>query len=340
MRYYPLEGIDIMNYLLNKFLLTVFILISSNINVFSDMIIYKGNNRNNVCNNATLQYINKKYTSFIYQGKNFQISTNLIIQAKKNGKLINLKPLQKNNATKKLVLSPAIKNTYPIKLAAYVLHSRYLFSATEQAKGWHYGKEVTVSGVVNLDNIKRVTHRDLVNSRLVGKYFIPMLAGKINCIIQSLPEKIVLAKAKGYKYLIMKFKGVIKKSYRYKEALITNAQYVSSRVISYSLTWQKNKISDLNLIYKSKLLVNCQQLKSSCRLDLYRDGKMGRLQCEMGADPEAYAMEIYWLRKLYKKYRNLRVTFSFPKGADGISNNLSNVAILGWRRSVKRKRRL
>lgn len=248
--------------------------------------------------------------------------------------------MQKDNATKKLVLSPAIKNIYPIKLAAYVLHSRYLFSATEQAKGWHYGKEVTVSGVVNLDNIKRVTHRDLVDSRLNGKYFIPMLGGKINCIVKKIPNEIILAKAKKYKYLVMKFTGTVKKGMGYIDAFINNAQYVSSRVISYSLIWQKNKISDHNLIYKSKLLVNCQQLKNGCRLDLYKEGRMGRLQCKMGADPEAYAMEIYWLRKLYKKYRNLRVTFSFPKSADGISNNLSNVAILGWHRSSKRKKRL
>lgn len=291
----------------------------------------------------------EKYTVTKFSGKSFssgEKNSHRLVNTTEIGKPVyspkpKPKAITENLATEKNNTLPApSKPLFPIKLAAYVLHSRYLFSATEQAKGWHYGKEVTVSGVVNLDNIKRVTRRDLVDSHLTGKYFIPMLGGKINCIIQSLPNEIALAKAKGYKYLVMKFKGIVKKSNRYKEAFINKAQYVSSRVISYSLTWQKNRISAQNLIYKSKLLVNCQQLKSSCRLDLYRDGRMGRLQCEMGADPEAYAMEIHWLRKLYKKYRNLRVTFSFPKGAGGISNNLSNVAILGWRRSVKHKRRL
>ncbi len=51
----------------------------------------------------------------------------------------------------------------------------------------------------------------------------------------------------------------------------------------------------------------------------------------MGTDPEAYGMELYWARKIYKLASKLSVTVSgVPYGKNKKYSTLNDGSIVGW----------
>lgn len=123
------------------------------------------------------------------------------------------------------------EKNYPTAPAAYVLHGRYLFGAG-QSNGWYYGKTVTVSGVVNTKDIVRISNKHLMNPEHNGKYLVPMMNGHIKCLTKKAPPYFSPASHRRSYYMIMKFRGTVKRAAGYKDAYIDDAIYLSSRRIS------------------------------------------------------------------------------------------------------------
>lgn len=201
---------------------------------------------------VTLLKIDWRYISFTHKGKTHKIkrkwmdafipdASTITPQNNQNKSMAK----SSNSGNSNINKTVTVKNkSFPTKLAAYVLHCRYLFGAG-QSDDWYYGKQITVSGVVELKAIKRAKRSNLIDSKAVGQYQVPMLNGSITYLSNESLAKLTLVKSIksspyvvkiSKKYAVMKFRGTVIKSQRYKEAFISNAKLISARYILSSKT--------------------------------------------------------------------------------------------------------
>ena len=295
---------------------------------------------------VTLLKIDWKYISFTHKGKTYKIQRKWMDAFIPDAVTNASKASASASGNAKTSKSPAAENkSFPTKLAAYILHCRYLFGAG-QSDDWYYGKQVTVSGVVELKAIKRANPGDLIGSKAVGQYQVPMLNGSITCLTNESLAKLVTIKSiklspyvveVSKKYAVMKFRGTVVKSQRYKEAFISNAKLISARYILSSKTCKRSPNNGKH-ISRTQKLAKTSNLKYSAYLE-QQAGGIGRIQCIMGTDPEAYAMEVHWLRKLFKPARTLNLTVSGIPYVDGNRfSKLSDGSIIRWSVPLNKKK--
>lgn len=292
---------------------------------------------------VALLKIDWRYVTFIQSGKTYKIRRKwmdaFIPDAVSDNKTTSPAPEKAQ-----VVKITTIKNkSFPTSLAAYILHCRYLFGAG-QSDDWYYGKRVTVSGVVDINNIKRVKKYNLSGIKATGQYQVPMLNGAITCLSNDSLEKLTAVKSiksskyaveVSKRYVVMKFIGTVIKSSRYKEAFINNARLISSR---YIISYRNCKRTTLGgkYITRSQWLAKTSNLQHSAYLE-QKARSMGRIQCDMGTDPEAYAMEVHWLRKLYKPAKKLTLVVSgIPYADSNKFGKLSDGSIVRWSVSYKK----
>lgn len=266
--------------------------------------------------------------------------------------------------------SSLLNKNFPLKLAAYVLHSRYLFSAAGHSSGWYYGKKVTISGVVDINQIKQITSYSNLGEAYCGKYKIPMLNGEIICLsvdkpsfknIQGYPVAFASNNDKkekrknieikyssnntiNKKYLVIKCQGIVKRCLDYKTAILDDVNIISIRRIKAQRSNLKSRYNkSQKKYYHAKNSYVSDELNFYCwiRIKFANLGISSRL-CLIGNDPDAYVEEFLYARKIVKKYfRGLHEEV----GVDGLlinntdDSDLEKCQITSWEITAHCRRR-
>ncbi len=253
-----------------------------------------------------------------------------------------------------------ITANFPKQLAAYVLHTQYLFSAARNANNWYYGKKITISGLVDLKKISRVPPNMLIGKAYSGEFIIPMLSGRIKCLIgekspllspkNRYPDVVCGTKILpgGKKLINIKYssrankikqqlfivtcEGVLHKGLQYKTAILANAKVLSVREIKAQYQLKPSAVlsksyHSITSLYHSNQLVQWGWLRL-----FFVSTKMGSILCQMGPDPEDRAEELICARKLArKKFKRIETKISIAglKIANSTSD-LEECAVTAW----------
>lgn len=294
---------------------------------------FHNGNKDDVRTYSDIQFqkIDSEFVSFLHQGNVYVIRSSWLIskpEVATNNVPEDTAPDGNDIPVRKIRVKEELE--LPSALAAYILHGRYLFGAG-QSDDKYYGKEVTVSGVVDISKIRQARTTDMIGMDMRGQYLIPMLNGGITCIAPSVPRSLAGGRGTSSRYRVLKFKGIVHRSQRYKEAFIVDAKYISSRSISERRRCRNPRVKDdENRVVRKVVIASSNDLASLGILEHYYDGRMGRVACVLGDDPESYAMELHWTRKLNKS-GNIGVVISGIPERDGAGRTrLLDCRIVGW----------
>jgi len=251
----------------------------------------------------------------------------------------------------------------PTELAAYVLHSRYIYGANG-GQSWYWGKTVTVAGVVDSDEIKRITSNSLFDQQYAGQYAVPLLGNKgfykVVCVAPYsakldalLPKKTVVNnKIHNHatkRFRVVKFTGKVMRGEHGQQVLIVDAAPLSFRTLSGSRKREMANKSrpksapqdpdddDVEIpnasgvgrtVYTANL-DSTSDLERWCWIVLGRGAN--RRICDMGADPEGYAAELACLFKNRDASQQILVKVSGIADRAGSTSRLKDCRIVGWR---------
>jgi len=157
----------------------------------------------------------------------------------------------------------------PTKLAAYILHSRYLFGANG-GQTWYWGKQVTVTGIVNVKEIRRIDENSLVDRKYCGQYAVPIYGSESICgdeVVCMVPDDVKLPsiiptsvsthKKSRHKHsntaiqtriVIVTFTGIVAHGERFRQVFIANAKLEKQR----APTLTRNNCPDDTAVKKKK----------------------------------------------------------------------------------------
>lgn len=223
----------------------------------------------------------------------------------------------------------AAPSELPGALSANSLYTNYLYyNGVFNPK--LQDKTATISGLAQLSTIRKITDDDKLWSAYQGKYLMPILGDNIVCFFDELPD------VGDAPWSIVKARGAIKRGPQFKQLVIENAYLSGHRAVKSRRRVVASKNDSYVQIFGR--LNNAGNIIDDNMVGIQIGTENVLRQCQIGDDPEGYALEIYCL-KLIGETENLAVgIIGVLVDAEDKEGPLTKCRIAGWADPSQMKR--
>lgn len=184
-------------------------------------------------------------------------------------------------------------------------------------------KEITVAGITRVADIREITDQDAIWSKYRGKFFMRILGDNIICFLNAKP----LIEGDSPRIMV-KVQGKIIKGPQFQQIILEDARFLNYRNLQPQRQLSTGDPEE-EMVQAGGMLTKFDDLLNKGTFELQTNQEGAVVSCTLGADPDGYGMELYWLKRISGEqfFVSLIGAKLIPDEAE---SPLINCRIAGW----------
>lgn len=208
-------------------------------------------------------------------------------------------------------------------ISANLLFSRYVY-AGGAFRERYLDKEIMVAGITRVADIREITEKDVLWQKYKGKYFMRLMGDNIICFLSSKP----LIEGNSSR-IIVKVQGKITRGPLFQQIVLDEARFMNYRRSQPQRRLPTGK-PDEETVQTGGMLTKFDDLLNKGTFELQVDQNGTTISCSLGADPDGYGIELYWLMHSSSIEQLLVGIIGVKSIPDEPESPMINCRIAGW----------